>query len=67
MRSYRSNWSGGESVPELSNTTWTLLAIPAAALVVMAILQITSFSSFKDWLEGIRVGWPAVVAVAVII
>jgi hypothetical protein len=70
MRSYRdysSNWSGGARTPEVSAMHWNLLAIPAAVLAVMAILQIVSFGRFKDWLDSIRVGWPAVVAVAIII
>jgi hypothetical protein len=64
---YRSNWSDGAKTPELSSANWNLLAIPAAVLAVMAILQIISFGRFKDWLESIRVGWPAAVAVAIII
>jgi hypothetical protein len=44
-----------------------MLAIPAIALAVMAVLQIISFGKFKDWLEEIRVGWPAVVAVVIIV
>lgn len=66
-RDYRSNWSGGASTPVLSPASWNLLAIPAAVLAVMAILQIISFGRFKDWLDSIRVGWPAVVAVIIII
>ncbi len=65
MRSL-SDWSGGKG-PQLSTQSWNLLAIPAAVLVVMATLQIISFGKFKDWLDQIRVGWPAVVAVVVII
>jgi hypothetical protein len=67
VNDYRSNWSGGTKTPELSSMQWNLLAIPAAVLAVMAILQIISFGKFKDWLESIRVGWPAVVAVAIIV
>ncbi len=44
-----------------------MLAVPAAVLAVIAILQIISFGKFKDWLDEIRVGGPAVVAVIVII
>jgi hypothetical protein len=46
---------------------WNLLAIPAAVLAVMAILQIVSFGKFKDWLDSIRIGWPVVVAIAIIV
>lgn len=67
LRDYRSNWSGGSKTPELASMHWNLLAIPAAVLAVMAILQIISFGKFKDWFDSIRVGWPAAVAVAVII
>src|SRR6185503_16978507 len=66
MRSL-SNWSGGDKTPALSSAGWNMLAIPAAVLFVMAILQIVSFSKFKDFLDGIKIGWPAVVAVVVIV
>lgn len=65
--SNRSNWSGGANTPELSQNQWNLLAIPAAVLAVMAVLQIISFGRFKDWLDSIGVGWTAVVAVVLII
>src|SRR3954465_8734849 len=65
VRDYNSNWSGG--TPELSTTSWNLLALPAAVLVVMAVLQIISFGKFKDWLDQIHIGAPAVVAVVIII
>lgn len=63
----RSDWSGGANTPELNQMQWNLLAIPAAVLAVMAVLQIISFGKFKDWLDSIGVGWPAVVAVVLII
>jgi hypothetical protein len=61
------NWSGGARVPSLTAMNWNVMAIPAAVLAVMAILQIISFNEFKDWLESIRIGWPVAVAVAIII
>ena len=64
---YRANWGGTSGKPELSQRHWNMLAIPAIVLAVMAILQIVSFGKFKDWLDEIRVGWPAVVAVVVIV
>ncbi|MBX4190631.1 hypothetical protein KW794_00935, partial [Candidatus Saccharibacteria bacterium] len=66
-RDYRSNWSGGAKMPAVTSMQWNLLAVPAAVLAVMAILQIISFGRFKDWLDSIRVGWPAVVTVVLII
>jgi len=66
-RDYRSNWSGGTKIPEATAAQWNLLAIPAAVLVVMAILQVVSFGRFKDWIDSINIGWPAVVAVVIII
>lgn len=70
MRSYRdysSNWSEGARTPDLNSASWNWLAVPAAVLAVMAILQIISFGSFKDWLDSIRIGWPVAVAIAIII
>jgi hypothetical protein len=64
---YRANWGGSGGRPELSQRHWNMLAIPAIVLAVMAVLQIASFGKFKDWLDEIRVGWPAVVAVVVIV
>lgn len=66
MRDYNSNWTGGK-VDDLSAMSWNLLAVPAAVLVVMAVLQAVSFGKFKDWLEGIRISWPAAVAVVIIL
>jgi len=53
--------------PDLSQTQWYILGIPAVVLFVMAVLQILSFNEFKDWLNGIRVGWPTFVAVMIIV
>jgi hypothetical protein len=61
------NWGGVSDKPDLGQKHWLLLAIPAVVLLAMAILQAVSFGKFKNWLEEIRIGWPAVVAVAVIL
>jgi len=67
LSDYKSNWSGGAKTPNVTNSQWNLLAVPAAVLAVMAVLQIISFGRFKDWLDSIGIGWPAVVAVVIII
>jgi hypothetical protein len=67
LADYGANWGGTSGKPDLSQRHWNMLAIPAVVLAVMAILQIISFGKFKDWLDEIRVGWPAVVAVVIII
>lgn len=67
LGAYRSTWAGGEKTPAIRTMHWNLLAVPAAVLAVMAILQIISFGRFKDWLDSINVGAPAVVAVLLII
>jgi hypothetical protein len=64
---YRANWGGTSAKPDLSQRSWNMLALPAVVLAVMAVLQIISFGKFKDWVDEIRVGWPAVVAVAIIV
>lgn len=64
---YRANWGGSSAKADISQRHWNMLAIPAVVLAVMAVLQIISFGKFKDWLDEIRVGWPAVVAVAIIV
>jgi hypothetical protein len=67
LTDYRANWGGAGAKPDLSQRHWNMLAIPAIVLAVMAVLQIISFGKFKDWLDEIRVGWPAVVAVVIIV
>lgn len=57
--------NSGES--KLSQNQWSLLAVPAIILLVMAILQVIGFGSFKDWLKEIGVGWSVFVAIVVII
>lgn len=64
---YGSNWSGGVGVPNVNTAGWNILALPAAVLAVMAILQAISFGSFKDFLDGLRIGAPAVTAILIII
>lgn len=66
-RDYRANWAGGAKVAELSPRQWNLLAVPAAVLAVMAILQIISFGGFNDWLVSVRIGWPTVMAIVIIV
>lgn len=67
LSDYSASWGSGDRKPNLSQRQWNMLAVPAIVLAVMAILQIISFGKFKDWLDEIRVGWPAAVAVAIII
>lgn len=66
-RDYRSNWSDGARVPAINASSWNWLAVPAAVLAVMAILQIISFGKFKDWLDSVRIGIPVVTAILIII
>jgi hypothetical protein len=67
LAGYRTNWGGTTNQVELQQRHWNILAVPAIVLAVMAILQIISFGHFRDWLDEIRIGWPAVVAVVIII
>jgi hypothetical protein len=67
LTDYSANWGGTGGKPVLSQRSWNMLAIPAVVLAVMAILQIISFGKFKDWLDSIRIGAPAVVAVVIIV
>lgn len=67
LSKYGSNWSGKTGIPTLDSMGWNILAIPAAVLAVMAILQAISFGSFKDFLDGVRIGAPTVTAILIII
>lgn len=67
MKALSSNWSGGERVPAINTTAWNILAIPAAVFFVMAILQAISFTAFKNYLDGQRIGIPTVTGILIII
>lgn len=67
LTGYRANWGGTSNRAELKQSHWNILAVPAVVLAAMAILQIVSFGKFKDWLDEVRIGWPAAVAVVIII
>lgn len=67
MRSVKSNWSGGERVPDINTSAWNILAIPAAVFFVMAILQAISFTAFRNYLDGQRVGAPTLTGILLII
>ncbi len=53
--------------PRLSAQQWNLVALVGIILIVMAILQLISFNSFKDWLGAIGLKSPATWGVGVII
>ncbi|MBX4201662.1 hypothetical protein KW803_02080 [Candidatus Saccharibacteria bacterium] len=59
--------SSDNQLPQLTQHQWYILAVPAAVLFAMAIAQIISFTKFRDWLEELRIGWPAFVAVLIIL
>ncbi|HET9721803.1 MAG TPA: hypothetical protein VFP32_02125 [Candidatus Saccharimonadales bacterium] len=53
--------------PSLNKNQWNVLVVPAIVLFVMAILQLISFNSFKNWLNDVEIGWSTLVAIVVII
>ncbi len=53
--------------PRLSNTQWNMTGLLGVLLIVMAILQLISFGSFKDWFAQVELAGPAVWAVVVIL
>ena len=56
-----------EDPPKLTEMQWNVSGLLGVVFVVMALLQVISFSDFKDWLSGIGIDSPAVCAVVIII
>ena len=53
--------------PKLTSTQWNVAGLTGVILIVMAILQAIGFGDFKDWLESIGLGSPAVWAAGLIV
>ena len=64
----KSQW-GANAVdpPALASNEWYLVMVPAIVFIVMALLQIASFSDFRGWLEGIGFSSGATWAVILIL
>lgn len=64
----KSSW-GVETVepPKLTDTQWNLTGLLGIILILMAILQLVSFGSFKDWLGQVGLSGPTVWAILIII
>lgn len=60
-------WGTMAAPAKLSNQQWNITGVLGVVLVVMAILQVIGFSDFKNWLDGVGFGAPAVWAVVLII
>jgi hypothetical protein len=53
--------------PKLSTTEWVLAAVPGIVLVAMAVLQLISFSDFKNILSSSGLSAPAAWGIGVMI
>lgn len=55
-----------EAPPKLTNNQWSMIGLLGVLLFVMAILQVISFTDFRDWFRETGVSGPSVWAAAVI-
>lgn len=53
--------------PALTDTQWNIAGLLGIVLAVMAILQLISFGSFKEWLDEVRLAGPTAWAIAIIV
>ena len=53
--------------PKLSGRQWNMTGALGVVLMVMAVLQLVSFGSFKDWLAAIGLGGATAWAVVLIV
>ncbi|MBI2285602.1 hypothetical protein HYU82_02155 [Candidatus Saccharibacteria bacterium] len=60
-------WTEMTDPPKLSTREWNITGLVGVVLIVMAVLQVIGFGDFRDWLESIGLGSPAVWAVGIIV
>lgn len=60
-------WTQMAGPPKLTTREWNIAGLVGVVLIVAAILQAVGFGDFRDWIESIGLGSPAVWAVAIII
>ncbi len=53
--------------PALSDKEWNILGLAGLALFLMAVLQLASFSDFKDWMAQVKMAQPSAWAIGLII
>lgn len=62
------NWSGMSSQPKLTDQQWNTAMVLGVVLLVMAVLQVVSFSQFKNTLDSIGLtSSPALWAVLILV
>lgn len=66
-RAQLKGWTEMGTPPKLTSQQWNLCSLLGVILAVMALLQIISFGDFKDWLDSVGFGAPAVWAVSLIV
>ncbi|HZP55803.1 MAG TPA: hypothetical protein VFB03_03485 [Candidatus Saccharimonadales bacterium] len=60
-------WAQAENPPKLTDQQWNMTGLLGVIFIVMAILQIISFSDFKDWFSSVGFGGPVTWAVVLIL
>ena len=60
-------WTEMVDPPKLTIRQWNIAGLAGVVLIVAAILQAIGFGDFRDWLESIGFGSPAVWAVGIIV
>lgn len=61
------NWSTPSPLPKISDNNWNVVQLLGLIFLVMAVLQLISFSSFKDTLSGFGLSGPGTWAAVLII
>jgi hypothetical protein len=60
-------WAQMADPPRLTTREWNVAGLVGVVLIVTALLQAIGFGDFRDWLESIGLGSPAVWAVGIIV
>lgn len=60
-------WTEMVDPPKLTTRQWNIAGLVGVVLIVMALLQAIGFGDFRDYLESIGLGAPAVWAVGIIV
>lgn len=65
LKGWGQGWTQITDPPRLTDQQWAATSVLGVILIVMAILQLIGFSGFRDWLDSVGFGAPAVWAVII--
>lgn len=68
LRTQSIKWPGKTTEPpKLTDQQWNVMGLLGLVFIIMALLQLASFTDFKNWLADIGLGGPVLWAVGLII